>query len=86
MFLIQTAPAPGILTAKQYADMLFNRIVQPHLTYAGALQVLVLFDDPDNQTESPKEIERHKRDSAAHVESMNVYKSSPLNNAYRFEG
>lgn len=68
MFLIQTAPPPGVSTFKQYTDMFLSRFVNHHLR-AGAIQVHVLFDDPDNSTQSPKEIERQKRDSSAHADS-----------------
>ena len=50
-FLIQTAPAPDF---REYTDMLLKQFVQPHLR-AGALEVHVLFDDPDNSCPSPKE-------------------------------
>jgi len=68
MFLIQTAPPPGTCTFLQYTDMLLRRFVQPHLK-AGALEVHVLFDDPDNSQCSPKDIERQKRDKAVHIDS-----------------
>ena len=46
MFLIQTAPPPGVTTFQQYTEMLLKRFVLPHLR-AGTLEVHVVFDDPD---------------------------------------
>ena len=43
-------------------------LIHPHLR-AGATEVHVLFDDPDNSTKSPKEIERQKRDNSVHFDS-----------------
>ena len=68
MFMIQTAPPPGTSNFRQYTDRLLKRFVQPHLR-AGAIEVHVLFDDPDTSNQSPKEIERQKRDKSAHLES-----------------
>ena len=68
MFLIQTAPPPGVSTFRQYTDTLLNRFIHPHLR-AGATEVHVLFHDPDNSTKSPKEIERQKRDNSVHIDS-----------------
>ena len=68
MFLIQTAPAPGVSTFRQYTDILLNRFIHPHIR-AGATEVHVLFDDPDNSIQSPKEIERQKRDNSVHIDS-----------------
>ena len=66
--MMQTAPPPGTTTFRQYTDMLLKRFVQPHLQ-AGALEVHVLFDDPNNSTQSPKEIERQKRNKSVHLKS-----------------
>lgn len=57
MFVIQTAPLPGVSTFRQYTDMVLKRFVQPHLR-AGATQVHVLFDD---SIQYPKQIEREER-------------------------
>lgn len=68
MFLIQTAPPPGISTFREYTDMLLTRFVQPHLR-AGALEVHIIFDDPGTSHQSPKEIERQKRDNVITLDS-----------------
>ena len=62
MFMIQTAPSPGVTTFQEYTDMLLKRFTVPHLK-AGTQEVHILFDDPD-QTDSPKHIERRVRDHA----------------------
>ena len=67
MFMVQTAPSPGITTFQQYTDMLLKRFTVPHLK-AGTKEVHILFDDPD-QTESPKEIERQVRDHTYCIDS-----------------
>ena len=67
MFLIQTAPPPGVTTFRQYTDMLLKRFTVPHLK-AGVQEVHILFDELD-QTESPKEIEHQKRDDNSSVDS-----------------
>lgn len=46
MFLIQTAPPPGVTPFRQYTDMLLKRFTVPHLN-AGVQEVHILFDDPD---------------------------------------
>ena len=68
VILIQTAPLPGVSTFGHYTDLLLKCFVQPHLR-AGATQVHVFFNNPNNSIQSPKEIERQKRDTSAHVDS-----------------
>ena len=63
MFLIQTPSSPEIATFLEYAQMLFDCYALPHIQ-AGVLEVHILLDDPGKMTESPKEIERAKRDES----------------------
>ena len=80
MFLIQTAPPPGVTTFQQYTEMLLKRLVLPHLR-AGTLEVHLVFDDPD-QAESPKEIELQLREKSASIDSDHTcITMQPLANA-----
>lgn len=65
MFLIETPPGPGITTFQKYAEMLFEHYAYPHIK-AGVKEVHILIDDPA-QAESPKDIERSKRDETSLV-------------------
>ena len=66
MFLIQTPPMPGIVNFQEYAEMLFDCFALPHLK-AGAKEVHILYDNPGQVKESPKHIERTKRDEKCTV-------------------
>ena len=84
MFMIQTAPSPGITTFRQYTDMLLKRFTVPHLK-AGTKEVHILFDDPD-QTESPKEIERQLHDHTSCIDADHLCSSiEPLSAVPRVE-
>lgn len=61
MFMIQTTPALGVTKYSNYCIMLLHRFVIPHFKN-GVKQVHVIFDSPNSENESPKEIERRQRD------------------------
>ena len=66
MFMIQSSPCPGIITYKQYANMLFQQYIFSHIKM-GVKEIHVIFDDPADNNQSPKQIEREKRDNMVNV-------------------
>ena len=69
MFMIQTTPILGIV---DYCQLLANWFVLPHFKN-GVKQVHVIFDCPNTNNKSPKEIERNKRDKEHKVTSHHTH-------------
>ena len=67
MFLIQTSPLPNMSSMKEYVKLLLFRFVRPHFS-AGVKEVHVVFDNPGSQEETPKELEKARRDKAAEIQ------------------
>lgn len=61
MVLLHTNPLAHHHTMTDYANMLVNKFIAPYYK-AGAMEVHVVFDDPDRHRISPKTIERLCRD------------------------
>ena len=64
MFMIQTSPMPGMTYMREYAQLLLQQYIRPHLQ-AGVQEVHVVFDTPGLMCETPKELEKKRRDNAA---------------------
>lgn len=62
MFMIQTSPLPGMTCMREYAQLLLQQYIRPHLQ-AGMQEVHVVFDTPGLMKETPKELEQKRRDS-----------------------
>ena len=67
MFIIQTPPVSTTSTFNEYAEFITKRYLMPHLK-ANTSEVHVLFDDPDQMPESPKQLERKRRDESHTVQ------------------
>ncbi len=63
MFLIHTPPLTTMTCMKDYVRLLLSRFVQPHFS-SGANEVHLVFDNPGCQSETPKELEWARRDTA----------------------
>ena len=61
MVLLHTNPLARHHTMTDYANMLVNKFIAPYYK-AGAMEVHIVFDDPDRHGISPKTIERLCRD------------------------
>ncbi len=60
MFLINISPWAAHFTMAHYAEFLIQQHILPHFS-RGALEVHVIFDDPESQLTSPKQFERLRR-------------------------
>ena len=63
MFLLYAPPPPGTTTVLEFSRILSERYIAPYFE-AGALEVHLLFDDPDRHSVSPKASERRRRYAA----------------------
>jgi DNA-directed RNA polymerase subunit M/transcription elongation factor TFIIS len=72
--MIQATVILGVTKFSHYAKMLINRFIQPHFKN-GVKQVHVIFDchNTESDYESPKEIERKKRDMEHSVKPSHVH-------------
>lgn len=61
MFLIQTSPLSTHHSMKEYSSFLLKRFALPHFV-RGSMEVHILFDNPGRQPNSPKNLERQRRD------------------------
>ena len=61
MFLIQSSPLPSMSCMKEYAQWLLHQYIRPHFK-AGVEEVHVVFDTPGSMPETPKELEKRRRD------------------------
>lgn len=60
--MIQTPPIASMSNMHEYAMLLLNKYVKPHLS-VGATEIHVVFDNPDALPETTKEIEHRRRDT-----------------------
>ena len=63
MFLLYAPPPPGTTTVSEFSRILSEWYIAPYFE-AGALEVHLLFDDPDRHSVSPKASERRRRYAA----------------------
>ena len=61
MFLINITPWSAHHNIGEYAEFLLRQHILPHFRN-GSSEVHLLFDDPECQVQSPKYLERHRRD------------------------
>lgn len=61
MFLIQSSPLPSMSCMKEYTQWLLHQYIRPHFR-AGVQEVHVVFDTPGSMPETPKELEKRRRD------------------------
>ena len=63
MFIINTSPLASHQTFGDYGDFLFNRWIIKYYNQYTANEVHLLFDDPNRNGVSPKDIERTRRNT-----------------------
>ena len=61
MFLIQSSPLPSMSCMEEYTQWLLHQYIRPHFR-AGVQKVHVVFDTPGSMPETPKELEKRRRD------------------------
>ena len=70
MFLINSSPLQQHKTFLDYAIFLVRRWVIPHLCKRSVRDIHIVFDHPERQGISPKQIERFRRDECSLSESL----------------
>ena len=83
MFIINSRPLGYHVSFLQYASFLFDRWVLNFYARYNASEIHVLFDDPERNGPSPKDVERARRDLGHqhHIEisdSISISDSTPL--------
>ncbi|CAG2187243.1 unnamed protein product [Mytilus edulis] len=83
MFIINSRPLGYHVSFLQYASFLFDRWVLNFYARYNASEIHVLFDDPERNCPSPKDVERASRDLGHqhHIEisdSISISDSTPL--------
>lgn len=68
MFLIQSSPLPSMGCMKDYAQWILDQYIKPHFR-AGVQEVHVVFDSPGSMSETPKELEKKRRDKDKVIEA-----------------
>ena len=63
IFMTQTSPISVTATFKDYSEFLVKCYLSPHIK-GNTNEIHVLFDDPDQMQESPKQIERKRRNES----------------------
>ena len=86
MFIINVAPLTVHKTFADYASFLFSRwIVRPHQQFKAG-EIHVIFDHPNRNGTSPKDIERIRRDGTVSqevVSTCSITPDSPLPTNWR---
>ncbi|XP_078680864.1 uncharacterized protein LOC144915910 [Branchiostoma floridae x Branchiostoma belcheri] len=72
MFLINTSPLCQHRTFLDYSFFLFQKWVLPFLQ-SGCVEVHIVFDDPNRNGLSPKEVERNRRDSVFECNNLAAF-------------
>ena len=71
--MMQTSPLPGITSMRECAQLLLSQYIRPHLQ-VGVQEVHVVFHTPELMNETPKELEKKRRDSAVLNGNTTAYK------------